>query len=507
MKLSTAVLLACPLLGSCFRVHTSNGPIFGHPASAAPGVTEFLGIPYAQPPIGQLRFKPPQKLTVRRRYVAANYRKEDGAAGVCLDCVFTPSRRVSFPAATPNFPRILSAFTGGLGNAQSEDCLTLNVWTKSTGARKRPVLVFFYGGRFTTGDTNTPFYAGEFFADAEDVVVVTVNYRLSIFGFPGAPGQPQNLGLRDQRFAVEWLRDNVRAFGGDPERITLFGQSSGSLSIDAYAYAYKHDPIVAGLILHSGTIFTFPLNTNQLATRHWYNASTLVGCGSEGDVFNCMMTKTADELKAAAARIPAPPNTSAARSQPVFQPVPDGEVVFNNYDQLSSQGKFARIPIIVGHTDQESAFYNISAWARGTFQTDQQWAEFVTEVFGCTSMKSADYRTRHHIPVWRYRYFGDWDNTRLFPNSRAYHGVDLHMIFGNSEAVSGDPESPEQTKLKRVMQKSWAAFAADPWRGPRDLGWPTYRKNGRTVARFGYANKHRPSFVPPRVYDATCPAA
>lgn len=171
-------------------------------------------------------------------------------------------------------------------------------------------------------------------------MVVTVNYRVGIFGFPGAPGLRQNLGLRDQRLAVEWLRDNAGAFGGDPSRITIFGQSSGALAVDAYSYAYRDDPIVAGLILHSGTIFSFPLNSRELAARNWYNASSLAGCGSAGDVLACMQSKPVDDIRLAADKVPPPPNTSVARSQPVFQPGPDGELIFDDYESLASQGKF-----------------------------------------------------------------------------------------------------------------------------------------------------------------------
>ncbi|KAM5459009.1 hypothetical protein McanCB49686_001883 [Microsporum canis] len=426
------VATACLLwaaLASCFTftVNTTNGLITGHRARAASGVKEFLGIPYAQPPVDKLRFMPPRRYVGDKPYVASAF--------VCQK----------------------------LHNLPSPQMLQLTRRSQ----------------RFTIGDTNTPFFDGQFFSDAEDVVVVTVNYRVGIFGFPGAPGQRQNLGLRDQRLAIEWLRDNVKAFGGDPERITIFGQSSGALAVDAYSYAYRHDPIVSGLIAHSGTIFSFPLNSRELAAGNWYNASSFVGCGSEGDVLACMQSKSVDEIRVAADKVRPPPNTSVARSQPVFQPGPDGELVFDDYDTLASQGKFTQVPMILGHGDRESSFYNISAWARGTVLTDDQWAQFVTEVFGCPTMKEADYRTQHKVPVWRYRYFADWDNTRLFPNSGAYHGVDLHMIFGNSRGVTGDPESPEQTVLKRFMQKAWATFAANPWTGLNNHGWPVYKKNGK----------------------------
>ena len=196
---------------------------------------------------------------------------------------------------------------------------------------------------YSIGETNTPFYNGQYFADAEDVVVVTLNYRINIFGFSGAPSEPQNIGLLDQRLAVEWVRDNICAFGGDPGKIVIFGQSSGSVAVDYWSYAWTQDPIVSGLISHSGNVFSFPVNSRELAEQHWYNASSLLGCGSSGDVMPCMRSKNFTDIEAAAAKIKPPPNTSVARSQPVFQPTPDNRTVFEDYAPLSSGGKFARL--------------------------------------------------------------------------------------------------------------------------------------------------------------------
>ncbi|KAI3399640.1 hypothetical protein diail_5987 [Diaporthe ilicicola] len=133
-----------------------------------------------------------------------------------------------------------------LNNTQSEDCLTLNIWSKPVNssvagdARLKPVLVWIYGGRFSAGTSNTPFYKGEFLADAQDVVVVTFNFRMDIFGFPGVPElQVKNLALLDQRLAVSWVRDNIAAFGGDPSRITIAGQSSGAWAVSNWAYAFQ----------------------------------------------------------------------------------------------------------------------------------------------------------------------------------------------------------------------------------------------------------------------------
>ena len=202
---------------------------------------------------------------------------------------------------------------------------------------------------WSIGDASTPFYNGQYFADAQDVVVVTLNYRLNIFGFSGAPGERQNIGLLDQRLAVEWVRDNIAAFGGSPTKIIIFGQSSGSVAVDYWSYAYPEDPIVTGLISHSGNAFSFPINSRQLANKNWYNVSSSLGCGNQGDVLECMRSKDFLAIKAAALKVKPPPNTSVARSQPAFQPTPDGITVFEDYGPLSSDGKFAKL---VRHFDR-----------------------------------------------------------------------------------------------------------------------------------------------------------
>jgi cholinesterase len=144
-----------------------------------------------------------------------------------------------------------------------------------------------------------------------------VNFRINTFGYTGAPGNSQNPGLQDQRLPVEWVRDNIGSFSGDPSRITIFGQSSGSVTVSYWPYAYPTDHIVAGLIAHSADVFSSPVNTPELASKNWYNASALLGCGAEGDVMNCMWSLDFEDIKAAAAQV-APPNTSEARSQPAF---------------------------------------------------------------------------------------------------------------------------------------------------------------------------------------------
>ena len=175
------------------------------------------------------------------------------------------------------------------------------------------------------------------------MVVVTLNFRINIFGYPGAPGESQNLGLQDQRLAVEWVRDNIANFGGDPKKITIFGQSSGSVAVDYWSYAYQKDPIASGLISQSGNVFSFPINSPELAVKNWYNASALLGCGSKGNVMPCMRSKSFADIKAAAAKVLPPPASSQARSQPAFQPTDDNVTVFADYYERSASGAFAKI--------------------------------------------------------------------------------------------------------------------------------------------------------------------
>lgn len=320
------------------KVNTTNGLITGHPASNISTITEYLGIPYAQPPVGTLRFAPPEPYNGSAPYIAANFG---------YDCPDTPNPDVGYSDFTLQAQRIINYFSANTNTTQSEDCLTLNIWTPSNATECEytdlPVMIFLYGGRFTYGHTNTPFFDGEFLANAENVVVVTLNYRDNIFGFPGAPGITQNVGLRDQRLAVEWIADNIISFGGNSSLMTLFGQSAGAVAIDYWSFAYVENPIVSGFISESGNALSFPVNEENVTVSDWYNVSATLGCGSSGDTLPCMLTKNWTDIKAAAADAPSASSGNPLRSIPAFYPTPDNETVFSNYTYLSDQGAFAKL--------------------------------------------------------------------------------------------------------------------------------------------------------------------
>lgn len=171
------------------------------------------------------------------------------------------------------------------------------------------------------------------------------SYRLNIFGFSGAPGLPQNVGLLDQRMAVEWVHRNIAAFGGDPKRITIFGQSAGGSSVDYYSYAWADKPLVAGLISHSGTAFSFVPNTAEESASYFRNVSQTLGCGDGNSdarkVVDCVRQKPYKDVLKAVAKVPAA--KSPALPQPVFHPTVDGVTVFDDYKERSAAGKFAHL--------------------------------------------------------------------------------------------------------------------------------------------------------------------
>ncbi|KAI9710999.1 MAG: hypothetical protein M1820_002437 [Bogoriella megaspora] len=424
-------------------VSTTNGPITGHPAPNRSQVHEFLGIPFAEPPTGVLRFAAPQAYRGFGPSVASDW---------------THIAPYTFPWLTPQAQRIINYFTGDAGTTQDEDCLTLNIWTKNLEGydvnHPKQVLIFFYGGRGSIGNTNNPFYNGQYLSDAEDVIVVTVNYRLNIFGFPNTPHGPQNLGLRDQRLAVEWFRDNAASFGGDPKKLTIFGQSFGGVAVDYWSYAYKDDPIVAGLPTGATSRYSLDVIPWKKAWRAY---------------------------------------------------VQNHGGTLNRRPGLSESGEFAKLPYLLGNTNNEQGYYILPALAQGANVSKNDKDQFLLQSFTCPNSLQAMNRRNQGVPTWLFRYFGDWYNLRLFNDSGAYHGADIEMIFGNDGVVSGIPPSTAERRTTTLMQRAWAVFADDPVQGlSTRLGWPLYDPDGPSLIRLAFNNNFVPDFVSPQLYDGKC---
>lgn len=216
------------------QVQISSGRLRG---SERGGVLSFKGIPYGQAPEGELRFQPP--------------RPAKPWTGV-----YSATR----PGPVPIQPAIpLFRFLNAGAARQSEDCLYLNVWTPGLGRPRRPVLVWIHGGGFLVGSGSTPVYDGKLLARTGDLVVVTINYRLGALGYVHLDGlqsggleQSSNLGTRDQIAALQWVRENIAEFGGDPENVTVCGQSAGAMSVAALLGAPSARGLFRRAILQSG---------------------------------------------------------------------------------------------------------------------------------------------------------------------------------------------------------------------------------------------------------------
>jgi carboxylesterase type B len=201
------------------------------------------------------------------------------------------------------------------------------------------------------------------------------------------------------------VRDNVESFGGDPDRITIFGQSVGGSSVDIYSYAWTDDPIVKGFISQSGVAWAFGFLDQDAATDQWQDAASTVGCsGSTSDTLDCMKD------------LPATKVLSAIASTATFGAIPDNQIVFSDYSTRKPVG----LPMVVGHTDFEPGLMRALSQitvAEDVYNTQQH------DIWVCPTAERAQYAVDNGDPIWRYRYFGAFPNTILSnnPPSGAYH--------------------------------------------------------------------------------------
>ncbi|KAK0613552.1 carboxylesterase [Immersiella caudata] len=479
-------------------VETSSGPVQGHPSRNFSHVSEYLGVPYAQPPIGNLRFQPPVKFSGTKAINASSY------GSSCMASTIS-----GLATNASDYEKLGLSQTGrdlifGLTTPRtdtSEDCLTLNIWTKpQVGEAKKAVLLFIYGGGYVSGSSAVPWYDGAALVDEDDVVVVTFNYRISIFGFPGNPSTPNNLGMLDHRLAVEWVHDNIANFGGDPNRITLFGQSAGAASVDYYSYAWAKDPIIHAVIPMSGTAIGFGQQTAENATIAWFNLTARLGCGGASDnhdaVFKCMVEKPAQEVANA---VPVNFITDSDNSL-AYGPAVDEKLVFSDYFAR----KPAALPMLIGHTDFEAGLFRLLA----PDFPDEIWT-FINQVaYVCPSAIRSALSLALGNPTWRYRYFGDFPNLVLTntPPSGAWHSGELPLLFNTTLASSGVvPDTPAQVEIGRYFRGAWATFAKDPLNGLTKYGWPQYSPNAPSLIRIGYNNQTGPNLAIGNLYDVDCP--
>ncbi|QNF35850.1 carboxylesterase family protein [Adhaeribacter swui] len=330
------------------QVKTANGVLEG--TTEKSGILAFKGIPFAAPPVGEFRWREPQPVK--------NW------SGVRPSKQFGP-RAMQLPIfGDMNFR----------SNGVSEDCLYLNVWTPAkTGKERLPVLVYFYGGGFVAGDGSEPRYDGESMAQ-RGIVAITVNYRLGVFGFMAHPELTKespnkasgNYGLLDQSAALQWVKKNIAAFGGDPNKITIAGESAGSYSVSAQMASPLSKNLIAGAIGESGSLLSLRPPT------------TLAEAEKTGETFGSSVGATS---LAALRAMPAQQLLEATGKPgvPRFPVVVDGYFFPKSPTQIFMAGEQAKVPLLAGWNSEESGYRGILGQEA---PTPENYAKGVQKLYG-----------------------------------------------------------------------------------------------------------------------------
>jgi len=443
------------------RVTIDTGTLEGIIDSAT-GVTVFRGIPYAAPPVGELRWRPPQPPT--------------HWTGV------RPSSQLGHNCMQHQPYGDIDPFAAGV----SEDCLNLNVWTSSLDANapRRPVMVWIHGGGFFAGFGGEERHNGAPLAK-KGAVVVTLNYRLGPFGFLAhaslAAESPHhaagNYGLLDQIAALQWVQRNIARFGGDPSRVTIFGESAGGFSVGSLIAS----PLAKGLfqraILESGTGVGAGIASRDDARAVAFRFADSLGVhGVRADAAAHLRALNPDTVLAASLHL-GPPGA------PMFYPVVDGWVLPHAVDSTLASGKANLVPVIAGTNRDEG----------------DEWMGAPTRTF-------ARLVSARGTPAYVYMFSRVGDDSANRARG-AYHSAEITFVFGRPHPLQPSAGStPYDSTLAEAMSDYWVAFATsgNP-NGPPTAGklprWPRY--DSRTDALLELGPEIRPRTLVKRpVYDS-----
>ncbi|KAF9876665.1 carboxylesterase [Colletotrichum karsti] len=469
-------------------VNTSSGVFAPHFAKSQPKVASFLDIPYAESPSGDRRFAPP----VAKVYPGSQVVKASRLPAGCFQYV-APFLR----GTVTDGPVTAAAFQRNDFSNTTEDCLHLSVFAPkhaitgyngTEGAIKEetlPVVVWVHGGGFSFGGINVPYQlAPNWVQRSQKHIVVQVQYRLNLLGIPNAAGLAEagenlNLPLLDQRLAIEWVRDNIARFGGDPNRIVLWGESAGAYAVDGFLFAWPEDPIVKGVIADSGNavaiqgILSDPKNHTTFSL-----AAERLGCGglSPEEELKCMRRVPESKIKT---YLQADMGEGGALDDAsVFGAFPDNVTFFANYTERIGKdpAKYPdQVPLLIGTNANEGAAvvpYNFTDTTTAT-ELPSDLAK-VAQAFSlnlqCTTLQEIRLRSEAGATTYQYLYAGNFTNISPLPWLGAYHTAELPLVFGTHE-VDG-PSTEFERRVSERMQDLYLQFVLDPKDGLKRAGWP-----------------------------------
>ena len=454
------------------------------------GIELFAGIPYAAPPTGSSRFrapKPPEPWEGTR-----------------------DARR--FGPAAPQLPG--TGLTSNFEVPWDEDCLTLNVVTPACDQARRPVYVWIHGGSYKHGQGATPWYDGTSFATRGDLVVVTINYRLGALGFCDLGSHLGNdfatcgiNGTLDQVAALNWIKANIGSFGGDPDCITVGGESAGAFSVCNLLAMEAASGLFHRAIAQSGACHhTFDPTEGAVIAKEFLDHL-------DNPSVDDLMALPVETILTAQERVSEDRGQGTGRSQEPFYPVWGHELLPRDPRDLMADGAGATVPLLTGTNEDEMALWGLTgmsadALARmvGNLTNDPDgltspyqsrldnedspaspgWmacAIATDRVFGVPAVRHAEYRHPYGADTWMYRF--SWDSRAFDGLFGAAHALEIPFTFNtvNSPGVDtflGPGETP--TTLAETMHDAWIAFIRDGDPSTTALGpWPRYTPDTRAV--------------------------
>jgi para-nitrobenzyl esterase len=473
-------------------VDTTHGRVAGYVDSS--GLNVFLGIPYAEPPAGRLRFAPPQPVS-SWPYVRPAYR------------------------FGPTCPQVKDEYEPSSLLFQDEDCLSLNIWTPGIDTRNRPVMVYIHGGGFVNGGTADPLYNGEYLAKRGDIVVASINYRVAALGFlaldrfgPEFKGSG-NLAIQDQIAGLTWIKNNISRFGGDPNNITIMGESAGSASVMCLMISPGGKSLFKKAIAHSGAINL--TRTQDLAERYTRKFMEMAGVKDVEGLRALPFTRIVElERKML--------DDAGFEADLLFAPVRDNILVPADPVKAFEEGAAKNIAFLNGTNNDEYRYWILYSSilkylpvkmmlsnAPNVREKLDSHLEKIIDYYDHTLLRPglggktlalgtdmmfrvphirvSDLQSRY-APVWMYRF--DW-RSQVSEDLGACHAIELPFVLRTFDSptryqiVGADPPM----RLSDTMMDAWISFIRTGNPDTPGLSWPAYNEQRRATMIFNVESR------------------